>query len=858
MAISAVGAAVTADIVPGSTGVTLSVNATTVGDIIVVMVFSESNPGAYYPTLSSPAATGWQLIGAAGTAAGFLFMWMGVIITAGTTSLTVGVPSLAGSVGVIAQQYTAGYAAPWSLDTSVYAEASAANTPFPTLTPAASGELWLGMAMQCYGAGVAFSTTAPSGWFYATAPPGAYMLWGTAVLSGAGAVAPALTGGGAISGVPDLRLVVIVTAAPAPQAPTLVAPANTAYDDATAGVTFSATYNASVTGSPASAYALRKKVSGGSYTYWNASSSSWGGSITWNPITLANGATGGPTGPITAGLTNGTQINWSMAFEESDDSTTGPFATDSILTLQLSPTVTLTGPSAVASTTTPTISWTFAGGGTQTEYHVIYYTLAQTQASGFVPGVTPPYYDPGTMIGPATSFVTPAAADLVNGVTYVAYLQVAETGGMVSNAPSITFTVNLGGPSVPTLTAVSANDSTTNAPFVTLLATSDDNILSAYDASFEGNLGTTIAITNCAVAVNTSYALNGSDSLSIKSTASGAMVAGSATGTGGYAVVAGKTYSGMASWRALATGRTTCQIALYWYKSSGSASTVKPSSLGSVVTDTTTGWTQATVSDTAPSDAAFVQIRYLVTTTAANEYHLIDEAGIFNGSMPAAWSGGGYYLAGTTTTEFQYSDDGVTWNDLRFGAALARNAFQQATCLDYESPPCLVSTTGAVVGSVRQYRVRGVGIVGGLSIPGTWSSVVSPSTPPSTMNHWFLSDPTDPTSGAQFDLMTDPKLTVHEEDTIYYPLGRTTGIKASGGTKGVGGTVEATTTTYAAWQAILALMAGTQTLLLQAPVGQYYISLDSDRPADIGLSTFGRTDFSLVKHSMTFVGATIP
>jgi len=174
--------------------------------------------------------------------------------------------------------------------------------------------------------------------------------------------------------------------------------------------------------------------------------------------------------------------------------------------------------------------------------------------------------------------------------------------------------------------------------------------------------------------------------------------------------------------------------------------------------------------------------------------------------------------------------------------------------MPFFGPPAVPAT----VGTPRLYRARGVAVSGGSPLPGAWSAPISPSPGPTTQYHYFLSDPTDPTSGAQFDLMTDWKPLIHEENTIYYAIGRAEAIKSSAGTKGMSGTMEATTTTYAAWQRIVALLKSTAVLLLQTPVDQYYLTLDGDRTGDVLLATYGRTDFSQVKHQFVYVAAARP
>jgi hypothetical protein len=111
----------------------------------------------------------------------------------------------------------------------------------------------------------------------------------------------------------------------APSAPTLTAPAASALGVTQASVTFTGTYN-STDSQNQNAYALRMKLSGGAYQYWNGAS--WQGTISWNSVNTAP-AGSWSVGPITVGFAGGTTYSWSMASQEAGASLQGSFASDS-------------------------------------------------------------------------------------------------------------------------------------------------------------------------------------------------------------------------------------------------------------------------------------------------------------------------------------------------------------------------------------------------------------------------------------------------------------------------------------------------------------------------------------------------
>ena len=107
-----------------------------------------------------------------------------------------------------------------------------------------------------------------------------------------------------------------------PSAPTLTTPVSGTYFDLLTP-TFKWNYNPTNVTSGQTNWAFRQK-STGAYTYWNATSLTWSGTIVWNA-----GATVSYAFPSGA-FANGSTYNWSVASQ--DDGGQGAFAADATVT----------------------------------------------------------------------------------------------------------------------------------------------------------------------------------------------------------------------------------------------------------------------------------------------------------------------------------------------------------------------------------------------------------------------------------------------------------------------------------------------------------------------------------------------
>jgi hypothetical protein len=170
---------------------------------------------------------------------------------------------------------------------------------------------------------------------------------------------------------------------------------------------------------------------------------------------------------------------------------------------------------------------------------------------------------------------------------------------------------------------------------------------------------------NTSIARNTEQFKSGYASLSltrITSTGDATAVTPISGGTG-FRVKATTAYIASVWFRAKTTTRS-CRVSIGWYDS---ASVFISSTDGTLVTDSLTGFVQATASGTSPAGAAFARLTLTVQAAVVNEVHYADTIGIWPGSTVGsyhAWSVGGFvhHEAEDHLMELDRSlDTGVTW-----------------------------------------------------------------------------------------------------------------------------------------------------------------------------------------------------
>lgn len=165
-----------------------------------------------------------------------------------------------------------------------------------------------------------------------------------------------------------------------------------------------------------------------------------------------------------------------------------------------------------------------------------------------------------------------------------------------------------------------------------MLVPPDDGTGSAGAGSWDG-------VTNCSVASSTAQLeASTTQSLAITATAEGAFLA--TTNDGDYPVSPGSTYVGSVGMRAASTTESLSAV-LRWKSATG---TVLSTTTGTAASDTSSGWTTLSVSGTAPTNAATVEIGVSGTAAAADEVHYAGQRQLayvpYGGSAPS-WAAGG-------------------------------------------------------------------------------------------------------------------------------------------------------------------------------------------------------------------------
>jgi hypothetical protein len=349
------------------------------------------------------------------------------------------------------------------------------------------------------------------------------------------------------------------------------------------------------------------------------------------------------------------------------------------------PTITVNAPTGtITDTSFPAVTWTYADtdGDVQAAYQIKIFTAAQYGASGFSAENDVALLDTGIIV--STNNGQTLEVDLPNSTTYRAYVKVAQlVNGLnyFSEWGYSEFTMGIDSPATPSITAY--YDSIEGSVVVTVYGRT--NILTINQASLETDTTGWEASLNCAIARSTAEASIGSASLRLTATASGNMTAN----TNVYIPVLPNTaFSASAEFKAAATARS-CSVGIEWY-------TATNTSLGTVYgtasNDSTSAFSQKTITATAPATAAYAEVYVKVASAASSEIHYVDKIAFHAGSSPT-WTKGGFsnfYFDVERT-----NDSGVTYQAIR-NSPVTANSVQVATLNDYEVP----------LGSVVYYRAK--------------------------------------------------------------------------------------------------------------------------------------------------------
>lgn len=464
----------------------------------------------------------------------------------------------------------------------------------------------------------------------------------------------------------------------APSAPVLRTPSNGSIVDLAAGHLFDWDFTDPNAEDTQTAYYLRRKLSSAStYEYWNESTG------LWQSTEIKNAKSQTDFTFVAGKWTNGNTYNWSVATEDALGFK-GPYATDATVTASTGATVTVTGPvSPVTTTAQPVITWTFSDpeGDLQQFYHVVVFTLGQTQIGGFDPATSPNVWTTNEIPSEAVRGVQVGIA-LMNNQTYVAYVRL-KTGGLYSAWTSRAFSLALAPPMTPTVVATDVPESAR----VDVLIQGRDNLLSTQAASLDtATTGWNPLANTAALTLETTTFKSGGGALRATSSVAGNWGAQCNTQRATLQkAVENARYCAMADVRMGSATSRTVTVTLRFINADQNEvlHTVVASA-----TVTNSAWTHLFVSGDAPTGTAYVDL--IVTAfdaAAAGEAVLVDEAKIAPGDEDT-WSRGG--LVGLTYVNLERSDDqGATWGEVRNAATLplTLDNHQRSLIYDYEALP---------------------------------------------------------------------------------------------------------------------------------------------------------------------------
>lgn len=515
----------------------------------------------------------------------------------------------------------------------------------------------------------------------------------------------------------------------------------------------------------------------------------------------------------------------------------------------------------LAGTTTgsrPTVSWTWtpnSDADPQKAYRIRVFTAAQVAAAGFDPDTSASVWSSGWVFGNtserqlSTSYSSSGTPDLTNGVSYVAYVAVAQDfNGTYWWSPWATqaFTMAFTPPATPTLAATPQY----SLPSHRVLLEVTPNLTHQYDrqvveycdrTSWHSPPSVNLLVPQLASAGDTAQstagffnrtgtlggeqarALAGEWALTWSPAATGSAIldVGSPFGQprdGSYAAaLAPGVPHTFSCWARVVSGAGTVRCGLQAIDPTGA--TVGAAVNGTAVA-LTTSWTRLAVTATAPAAPTTASDwRPFLERTAGTATILVDQlqlelpAAGCDPSVPTAWQPGGGL--------------GCGWQPVR-GAltALAPAADNIARIFDREVPP----------GGIRLYRAKNeLAFPDGTISASPYTSPVAVQGPPAPgLGNWVLKDPFDP----RFDALvcvTGISESIDEDQTEYHPIRPVAAVGfgqrpvfASDWISGDNGQLTLTVSGDRAWWGIRQLLGARRSLLLQFPEGgQRFIRLGS-------------------------------
>lgn len=328
------------------------------------------------------------------------------------------------------------------------------------------------------------------------------------------------------------------------------------------------------------------------------------------------------------------------------------------------PSVTVTSPSGTVNTPSPTVKWSYTQGEGEPQKTAEYKVFTQTVASAstFNPETADPVYQ-ATVTGIANQYILPTS---LNNNTYMVYVRAQSNFGAWSSWASKQFTVTAPAPGVPgddnagvagipgigTPTVIPDNYTSSSA----LRMTDTSNLLSVQQADFEiasdplGYVGA-----NAALARDTTQAF--ADGVaSMKITASSA--ADSFAVSTPVEVYGGQAMTVRSQFLAGTTGRTVTIVARFYDETW----TLLGPQIQASITDSSTTWTEAVATGTAPAAAKYCEVVAWIVAPANAEAHYIDHVGLMYGTN-TAWSDGGHASRNLLSSFLATGDDPASATD---------------------------------------------------------------------------------------------------------------------------------------------------------------------------------------------------
>jgi hypothetical protein len=422
-----------------------------------------------------------------------------------------------------------------------------------------------------------------------------------------------------------------------------------------------------------------------SYNYWNGAA--FQGTIAWNADT--GGAVLIPSGIFVSGDV----YTWSAATEEASNSLQGPFAADFLVTATDGPRVVILQPAGTIVDPQPTIAWTVTidTGDTAISFQAIVYTAAQAAIPGFIPGVSPSTWDSGSVTGSGAAIQV--GIPLATNESYVAYVQVTETGPITGEWATSSFFENYDAPHAPSITAVSQTDGTTGAPYNLISVQARDNILDYDSAGFEGGTVGQWSATNAALSSSTDQAVApGTHSLKAICTGIGDAILTLPVGVAGIPATGPSTVFAFVRLISIYAGSTNnWDFTFEQYDAAGTSlfadTNSDPGVPGAWETTSAGGGVLFAA-------ARFVSLHFTIHSPAVGETWYLDHIGLIPGGATPVWSRGG--LVGLQEAVLEFSDDaGVNWDYVRNGNGVP---------VDPSTQTCSIRDYEAVPNKVRSYR----------------------------------------------------------------------------------------------------------------------------------------------------------